>query len=234
MNGKKIIIAIDGFSSCGKSTLARSLASHLAYIYIDSGAMYRAVTLYALRHGLITDGIPDVQGLIAKLDEISIGFTLDPAGRGNSTTLCGENVEDEIRKPAVSAFVSPVSAIREVRQAMVRFQREMGKNKGIVMDGRDIGTIVFPDAELKIFMTADPDIRALRRFDELTGKGLTVTMEEVRENIAYRDQMDQTRSESPLRKAPDAIVLDNSYMTRDEQLEWALGKAWVLIRGNEN
>lgn len=234
MNGKKIIIAIDGFSSCGKSTLARSLASRLSYIYIDSGAMYRAVTLFAIRNGLIREGKPDVRGLTGKLDEISIGFAVDPAGSGNNTILCGENVEEEIRKPAISGYVSPVSAIREVRQAMVRFQRGMGKNKGIVMDGRDIGTIVFPEAELKIFMTADPEIRALRRFDELTGKGLTVTMEEVRENIAFRDQMDQSRSESPLRKAADALVLDNSYLTREEQLEWALGKAMDIIGRNEN
>jgi CMP/dCMP kinase len=234
MHSKKIIIAIDGFSSCGKSTLARSLAVRLSYVYIDSGAMYRAVTLFALRNNLIKNGTPDTIRLVKELGRISISFSYDAAGGRNITFLCGENVEDEIRKLTVSENVSPVSAIREVRMAMVRFQREMGKNKRIVMDGRDIGTVVFPEAELKIFMTADPEIRAKRRFLELTGKGLMVSMDEIRENIAYRDFMDQNRTESPLCKAPDALVLDNSYLTPDDQLEWALGKAYALIKTNEN
>ncbi len=197
MHKKKIVIAIDGYSSCGKSTLAHSLATSLGYIYIDSGAMYRAVTLFALRKNLFVEGKPDVPALVKELDSISISFSADRVTGKNNIYLGDENVEEEIRKPEIAGFVSPVSAIREVREAMGRIQREMGKNKGIVMDGRDIGTVVFPDAELKIFMTADPEIRAQRRFLELTGKGRPVSMEEIRQNIAVRDQMDQSRTESP-------------------------------------
>jgi cytidylate kinase len=196
--------------------------------------MYRAVTLFALREHLFAEGKPDITALVKKLDRISISFSADRVTGKNNIYLGDENVEEEIRKPEIAGFVSPVSAIREVRAAMVRIQREMGKNKGIVMDGRDIGTVVFPDAELKIFMTADPEIRAQRRFLELTGKGLPVSLEEIRQNIAYRDQMDQSRSESPLRKAADAIVLDNSFLSPEEQLEWALGKVHTLIGKNEN
>jgi CMP/dCMP kinase len=227
MNSKKIIIAIDGFSSCGKSTLAKSLARELKYRYIDSGAMYRAVTLFALRNQSISNSQPDVLSILKGLKDIEITFDYDQENERNITFLCGENVEEEIRKLEVSENVSPVSAIPEVRQAMVLIQRKMGENKGIVMDGRDIGTVVFPYAELKIFMIADPEIRAQRRFKELQHKG--VTMEDVRENITRRDFLDQNREVSPLKKADDALVLDNSFLTPDQQLQWALEKVRVLI-----
>jgi len=225
MERKRIIVAIDGFSSCGKSTLAKSLARALGYIYIDSGAMYRAVTLYALRNQWIRNGQLDTKAILDGLSLISVSFSFDPATERNTTYMNGENIEEEIRQLHVSEYVSQVSAIKEVRLAMVRLQQEMGKDKGVVMDGRDIGTVVFPGAELKIFMTADPEIRALRRFRELTLKGISVSMEEIRENIRARDFMDQNREESPLRKAEDAIILDNSFLTPEEQLLWALEKA---------
>jgi cytidylate kinase len=225
---KKIIIAIDGFSSCGKSTMAKSLARELGYIYIDSGAMYRAVTLYALRNKWITNGIPNIDKIINAINDISITFRFDPQTEKNTTFLNGENIEEEIRKKDVSDHVSPVSAIKEVRSAMVKLQKKMGAEKGIVMDGRDIGTVVFPEAELKIFMTADPDVRARRRYLELTLKGENTTLEEVRENIEKRDHIDQTRKESPLRKAEDALVLDNSYLNHMEQLIWAIEKVKIL------
>ncbi len=234
MAQQKIIIAIDGYSSCGKSTLAKSLARELGYIYIDSGAMYRVVTLYALRNNQIKEGKPDVDALLDDLNSIAITFTFDSELERNTTYLNGENVEEEIRRLEVSENVSPVSAIREIRVAMVRLQQKMGQNKGIVMDGRDIGTVVFPEAELKIFMTADPEIRAQRRFHELIFKGLSITMDEIRENISSRDNMDQTRKESPLRKADDAIELDNSYMTPAQQLQWALQKVYTITGDDEN
>ena len=230
MSDRKIIIAIDGFSSCGKSTLAKSLARRLGYIYIDSGAMYRAVTLFALRNGWIRDGKPDSESIISGIGQMAITFRFDPETEKNTTYLNGENIEEEIRRLEVSENVSPVSTIKEVRQAMVRLQQEMGIEKGIVMDGRDIGTVVFPHAGLKIFMTADPEIRAGRRFLELTAKGLNVSMDEIRENINLRDHIDQSREESPLRKADDAIILDNSYLTPDQQLEWAVAKAKEIIQ----
>lgn len=225
MSGKKIVIAVDGFSSCGKSTLAKALACKLQYIYIDSGAMYRAVTLYALRNGMIENGTPDKKTLIANLDKIKISFRLNPGKGENLTFLNDENIENEIREPLVSDNVSQVSAIGEVRREMVKQQQEMGKNRGIVMDGRDIGTVVFPDAELKIFMTADPEIRAHRRYKEIISKWIDVSFEEVQQNIASRDYLDQNREESPLKKADDAIVLDNSYMTPQQQLDWAVEQA---------
>lgn len=234
MAHKKIIIAIDGYSSCGKSTLAKSLARELGYTYIDSGAMYRVVTLYALRNNLIKEGRPEVKGILEALDSISITFSFDRELERNTTYLNGENVEEEIRRLEVSENVSPVSTIREVRVAMVRLQQEMGLNKGIVMDGRDIGTVVFPDAELKIFMTADPEIRAQRRYSELMLKGVSVSMDEIRENISSRDHIDQTRKESPLRKAEDAIVLDNSYLTPEQQLQWALQQVFSINEADEN
>ena len=221
---KRIVIAIDGHSSCGKSTVAKELARKLGYTYIDSGAMYRVVTLYALRNGLIKNHIPDVEKLVEGLKNIQITFNWDEETGRNTTFLNDENVEEEIRQLAVSENVSPVSTIAEVRAEMVKQQRENGKNKGIVMDGRDIGTVVFPDAELKIFMTASPEIRAQRRFDELTGKGEQVSYEEILKNVQERDFIDSTRETSPLRKADDAVVLDNSDMTRDEQLRWAISK----------
>lgn len=233
MQKGKIIIAVDGYSSCGKSTLAKALARELGYIYIDSGAMYRAVTLMALRNNWIIDGKPDKRAILEGVENFSVTFYFDPETGENTTMLNGENVEEEIRQLRVSQWVSPVSAIGEVRRAMVRIQQEMGEKKGIVMDGRDIGTVVFPEAELKIFMTADPEIRAMRRYRELLGKGETISLDEVRENIAHRDHIDQTREESPLRKADDAVLLDNSYLTPDEQLEWALRKAHQIMGTTE-
>jgi cytidylate kinase len=225
MDKRKIVIAIDGHSSCGKSTLAKSLAGKLGYIYIDSGAMYRAVTLFALRNGWITGNGIDRDKIIAGLENIKITFKWDGINEKNITFLNGENVEDEIRQLEVSKYVSPVSTIPEVRHEMVKQQRENGKDKGIVMDGRDIGTVVFPGAELKIFMTASPEIRAKRRHLELMEKGGQVDFDEILQNVNERDTIDSSRKVSPLKKADDAIVLDNSFLTREEQLEWALNKA---------
>jgi len=229
MSEKKIVIAIDGHSSCGKSTLAKSLARQLGYIYIDSGAMYRVVTLHALRNGWITDGQPDKKNITEGLRDIKITFEWDKTTEKNTTFLNGENVEDEIRQLEVSQNVSPVSTIAEVRTEMVKQQRENGKNKGIVMDGRDIGTVVFPDAELKIFMTASPEIRAQRRYLELKEKGEEVAFDEIMNNVEERDSIDSTRETSPLRKAEDALVLDNSFLSREEQLQWSLEKAKKII-----
>ncbi|MEJ5316939.1 MAG: (d)CMP kinase [Tenuifilum sp.] len=217
---KKIVIAIDGFSSCGKSTFAKAIAKRLGYLYIDSGAMYRVVTLELLRRGLINDGVVDTSMLQSILKEINIGFSYDPVKMAYLTTLNGEVVEDEIRSPQVANHVSLVAAIPAVRTRLVELQRELGKMKGIVMDGRDIGTVVFPDAELKIFMTADPIVRARRRLKELQEKGLNVTLDEVLKNIEERDYIDQNRDVAPLRKADDAVVLDNTNMTVEEQMEW--------------
>ncbi|SHF29933.1 cytidylate kinase [Mariniphaga anaerophila] len=234
MTKKKIVIAIDGHSSCGKSTLAKSLARELGYIYIDSGAMYRVVTLYALRNGWIQNGQPLREKVIEGLKNIKITFHWDEQTEKNTTFLNGENVEDEIRQLEVSQNVSPISTIGEVRHEMVKQQRENGKNKGIVMDGRDIGTVVFPDAELKIFMTASPQIRAQRRYLELKQKGLDVDFDEILKNVEDRDTIDSGREISPLRKADDAIVLDNSNLTRQEQLQWSLEKATEKMEGNES
>ena len=223
-NTNKIIIAIDGHSSCGKSTVAKEVARKLNYIFIDSGAMYRAVTLYCLRHNLINSGIVDIPELRNNLGKIKVSFRFNNETNHNDIWLNGENVEQEIRLLTVSQNVSPVAAVAEVRHLLVALQQEMGKSKGIVMDGRDIGTVVFPEAELKIFMTAQPDVRAKRRFDELTAKGEKVSYDEIKANIIERDRYDETREESPLRKADDAITLDNSYMTREEQLDWILSR----------
>lgn len=223
-NLNKIIIAIDGHSSCGKSTVAKEIARKLNYIFIDSGAMYRAVTLYCLRHNLINNGIVNIPELRASLGKIKVSFRLNSETNHNDIWLNGENVEQEIRLLTVSQNVSPVAAVAEVRHLLVALQQEMGQSKGIVMDGRDIGTVVFPDAELKIFMTAQPDVRAKRRFDELTAKGESVSYDEIKANIIERDRYDETRQESPLRKADNAIILDNSYMTREEQLDWVLSR----------
>jgi len=224
MANKKIIVAIDGHSSCGKSTMAKSLAQELGYIYIDSGAMYRVVTLYALRNGLINNGVPDREKLIAGLKNIKITFKWDEVLGKNTTFLNGENVEEEIRRLEVSENVSPISTIAEVRHEMVKQQRENGKNKGIVMDGRDIGTVVFPDAELKIFMTASPEIRAQRRYLELKEKGQEVDFDSILQNVEGRDEIDSNREVSPLKRADDALILDNSYLSREEQLKWTLEK----------
>lgn len=222
---KKIVIAIDGFSSNGKSTMAKSLAKQIGYIYIDSGAMYRAVTLFCIDNGLLDNGNLDVERLQKAIKEIKIEFHLNNATGLPETYLNEQNVESRIRRMDVSSKVSVVSAIPFVRHAMVALQQEMGGKKGIVMDGRDIGTVVFPNAELKIFVTADAEIRAQRRFDELRSKGDSkITFEDVLENLKSRDYMDQNRAESPLVKADDAILLDNSYMTIDEQMQWLLDK----------
>ncbi|MGE5428533.1 MAG: (d)CMP kinase [Methylococcaceae bacterium] len=222
MTNRRIVVAIDGHSSCGKSTIAKALAARFGYAFIDSGAMYRAVTLYALRHRLIEDGVVKTQELIDALPDIKIEFRYNPLLQKSDTYLNGENVEDEIRQLPVSQNVSPVATIAEVRAAMVHLQQEMGKSKGIVMDGRDIGTVVFPDAELKLFVTASPEIRAQRRYDELKAKGEIVSYEEILQNVMERDHIDSTRETSPLRKAEDALVLDNSHLTREEQLAWVM------------
>lgn len=221
-NKKKIIIAIDGYSSCGKSTVAKEIARQLNYIFIDTGAMYRAATLFCLRNNMLTNGQLNLPHLLEKLDSIQVSFVFNPVTSHNDICLNGENVEQEIRQLEVAQSVSQVSAVAEVRRLLVALQQEMGKSKGIVMDGRDIGTVVFPDAELKIFMTADAKIRARRRFDEMVAKNQEVNFEEVLENIIRRDRFDENREESPLRKATDAITLDNSHMTREEQYEWIM------------
>ncbi len=228
-NRKKITIAVDGFSSCGKSTFAREIAARLGYIFIDTGAMYRAVTLYALEHGAIRNGILDADKLIAMLGDIHIAFRFNPERGASDIYVNGERVEGKIRTIEVSNCVSAVSSIAEVRRKLVAMQQEMGRSKGIVMDGRDIGTVVFPDAELKIFMTADPAVRAQRRYDELRAKGQEVSLQEIEENIRNRDIADQNRAISPLRKADDAVVLDNSHMTVQDQMEWIAEKLRPLI-----
>ncbi|MDD2525805.1 MAG: (d)CMP kinase [Bacteroidales bacterium] len=230
---RKIIIAVDGFSSCGKSTMAKDLAKETRYIYIDSGAMYRAITLYCLRNGLIKGDVVDSEALSKVIDSVSISFRLDPSTGKAYTMLNGENVESEIRTMEVSDKVSPVSAIGFVRKAMVLLQQKMGKEKGIVMDGRDIGTTVFPNAEMKIFVTASPEIRAQRRVDELIAKGEKVSFDEVLENLKKRDHIDQTRAESPLRQAEDAYVLDNSHLTITEQKEWLIHLFQKITSGSE-
>jgi len=217
---KKLIIAIDGYSSCGKSTFAKAIAGELNYIYIDSGAMYRAVTLYCLRKGYTGRGDLNINGILADLNDIHIGFVYNPDILEYETYLNSENVEQEIRGVKVSSYVSRISQIYEVRSRMVELQRQIGVFKGIVMDGRDIGTVVFPDADLKIFMTASVDIRARRRYDELKSKKLDVEFEEIKRNIIARDIADENRDISPLIRAEDAIVLDNSRMTVEQQMDW--------------
>ncbi len=217
---KKIIIAIDGHSSTGKSTLARALGEALGYKYISTGDMYRAVTLYFLRHGVPLD---DPDAIRQALQHIRLEFETGP--RGNRILMNGQDVQDEIRSMEVANMVSDVAAIPEVRREMVRQQRLIGKDKGVVMDGRDIGTVVFPEAELKIFLTASPEVRARRRYDELRAKGMDVTLDEVRRNIEARDRIDSTRQDSPLRMADDAVLIDNSNLTPEEQLARALALA---------
>ena len=214
---EKIIIAIDGHSSCGKSTMAKDLAKVLQYKYIDSGAMYRAVTLYCLRMGFFTDDVLNLEAIKQHINDIHISFEHNEETGNSDTYLNGENVEKQIRSMEVADKVSPVAAVGFIREAMVVQQQSMGKGKGIVMDGRDIGTVVFPDAELKLFVTARPEVRAQRRLDELIAKGETVSFDEVLKNIEKRDFIDSTRKDGPLRKASDAIALDNSEMTIAEQ-----------------
>lgn len=217
---KKIIIAIDGYSSCGKSTFAKAIAARLGYIFIDTGAMYRAVTLYALEHGAISSGIVDDDLVVAQLDQISIAFRFNPERGASDIYVNGDRVEGKIRTIEVSNCVSRVSAIPQVRTKLVAMQQQMGQCRGVVMDGRDIGTVVFPDAELKIFMTADPKVRAKRRYDELRAKGYVISLEEIECNVVSRDKADMSRAISPLRQASDALVLDNSQMTVQEQMAW--------------
>lgn len=221
MQKKKINIAVDGFSSCGKSTIAKGLAKELGYTYIDSGAMYRAMALYAIQHSLINDSEIDEAELQKHISKIKISFKNNSDG-GQDTYLNGENVENEIRTLKVANGASRISTLGFVRKALVHQQQEMGKEKGVVMDGRDIGTVVFPDAEMKLFLTSSPEIRAKRRYDEMILKGENPLYEDVLDNVKERDQRDSTRAESPLLKAEDAIELDNSETGIEEQLNWAL------------
>ncbi len=218
----KITIAIDGFSSTGKSTVAKQLADWLAYIYVDTGAMYRAVTLYAMQKGYISDGFFDKEALIQNLKNITISFTRDTQSGNAEVCLNGINVEKDIRNLEVSSFVSPIATISEVRAKLVEQQQRMGKEKGIVMDGRDIGTVVFPNAELKIFMTASPDARAQRRYRELVERGDTISYEAVLSNVVERDHIDTTREDSPLVKAEDAIEIDNTETNIEDQFHTIL------------
>ena len=220
---KKITIAIDGFSSCGKSTMAKDLARELGYVYVDTGAMYRCVTLYALRHGLFrTDGTINLPQLEAEIPSINISFKLNKETGRPDTYLNNENVESEIRTMEVSSRVSPIAAVPFVRAALVAQQQKMGEDKGIVMDGRDVGTVVFPNAELKIFVTASAEVRAQRRYDELKAKGMEADFEEILDNVKQRDYIDSHREVSPMRKADDAIELDNSHISIAEQKQWLI------------
>lgn len=231
MDKKKINVAIDGTSSSGKSTMAKALAKSVGYTYIDTGAMYRSVALFCLRHGLITDDKVDVERLLPMLPDINISFKIEDGKQ--ITYLNGENVENEIRGLEVSNNVSLVAAIAEVRHAMVRLQQEMGKNKGVVMDGRDIGTVVLPDAEIKLYVTTSPEIRAKRRFDEMRAKGDTsVTLDDIIANVKMRDHLDTTRKESPLRKADDAVDVDSGkFATAEEQIAWAVDYFHQFMQG---
>ena len=231
MDKKMINVAIDGTSSSGKSTMAKALAKSVGYTYIDTGAMYRSVALFCLRNGLITDGKVDVERLLPMLPDINISFKIEDGKQ--ITYLNGENVENEIRGLEVSNNVSLVAAIAEVRHAMVRLQQEMGKNKGVVMDGRDIGTVVLPDAEIKLYVTTSPEIRAKRRFDEMRAKGDTsVTLDDIIANVKMRDHLDTTRKESPLRKADDAVDVDSGkFATAEEQIAWAVDYFHQFMQG---
>lgn len=222
---KKITIAIDGFSSTGKSTIAKQLAKHLGYVYVDTGAMYRAVAYFSMKEGFINQTRFDVERLIESLDKISISFKYNADLGYSETYLNGENVEKQIRSIEVSDYVSKIAEVSEVRTKLVEEQQQMGKNKGIVMDGRDIGTVVFPDAELKLFITSDPYIRAQRRYDELIAKGDSVTFEQVLNNVTQRDHIDTHRADSPLKKASDAIELNNTHLTKEEQFDKIL---WLV------
>ena len=221
---KKIIIAIDGFSSCGKSTMAKSLARNIGYLYFDSGAMYRAVALYCLENNLVSEDGIDTETLKGRMGDIEISFIADPVTKNSITLLNGRDVEKEIRSIEVSKVVSKVAALDFVRTALIDQQREMGKAKRVVMDGRDIGTTVFPNAEMKIFVTASAEVRAQRRYDEIIARGDKADYNEILENVQQRDYIDQTREVSPLRKADDALLLDNSHMTREEQEAWLIAE----------
>ena len=231
---KKITIAIDGHSSCGKSTMAKDLARQMGYVYIDTGAMYRSVTLYAMQNGMIDpQGNIDTQRFQAAMPDIHITFRYNPQRGRPDTYLNGKLVEDDIRTMQVSNHVSPIATLGFVRQAMVQQQRQMGQQGGVILDGRDIGTVVFPNAELKIFVTASPEIRAKRRYDELTAKGQTVDYQEILRNVQERDYIDSHREISPLTQAPDAIVLDNSDMTIPQQQAWLLKLTKEAVSASE-
>lgn len=228
---KKITIAIDGHSSCGKSTMAKDLAREVGYVYVDTGAMYRSVTLFALRNGLFTDDDINEEELRRRMPEIQISFKFNPETGRPDTYLNGELVEKDIRTMEVSNKVSPIAALGFVREAMVAQQQQMGKDKGVVMDGRDIGTTVFPDAELKVFVTASAEVRAQRRYDELKAKGMDADFDDILKNVQERDYIDSYREVSPLRKADDAIELDNSHMTIPEQKQWLLDRFNETVNG---
>ena len=228
-NKKKIIVAIDGFSSCGKSTFAKAIAAKLGYIFIDTGAMYRAVTLYALENGAIVDGELNQELLIGLLPKIEISFAFNAERGASDIYVNGELAEDKIRTIEVSNCVSKVSQIRQVREKLVALQQQMGQHRGVVMDGRDIATVVFPDAELKLFMTADARVRAERRYAELKAKGDEVTFDEVLDNVISRENADVNREISPLRRADDAIELDNSYMSVEEQMAWFMERYQQIV-----
>jgi cytidylate kinase len=228
-SSRKIVIAIDGFSSCGKSTFAKAIAARLGYIFIDTGAMYRAVTLYSLEHGAVVDGEVQQDKVVELLPQIEISFRFNAERGASDIYVNGVEVEQKIRSIEVSNLVSKISSIAQVREKLVAMQQRMGQERGVVMDGRDIGTVVFPDAELKIYMTADPAVRAQRRCDELTAKGDDVTLEEILENVISRDHADMNREISPLRQAEDAIVLDNSHMSVEEQMAWFMERYEAVI-----
>jgi len=227
---KKINIAIDGYSSCGKSTIAKAVAKEFNYIYIDTGAMYRAMTLHALKRGYITPEGFNSEALIKDLDNVYITFQYNPINFKSETCLNGTLVEKEIRQMQVSKHVSPVSALPEVREKLVKLQKRLAENNGVVMDGRDIGTVVMPNADLKIFMVATPEVRIKRRYEELISKGVAVSMAEVSENITQRDHIDSNRAKDPLKKAVDAVVLDNSELSLDEQFEFIVKKVQELTQ----
>ena len=227
MNQKKITIAIDGFSACGKSTLAKDLAKRLGYVFIDSGAMYRAVALYCIQNQLIQDGELAKDEINANLSRMEIHFEL--IHQELHVFLNGKDVSNEIRQPEVAGIVSIVAAYKPIREKMVVAQKKMGEKGGIVMDGRDIGSVVFPNAELKLFVTADSEIRVQRRLSEMQAKGIKMSIEEVRQNLAERDHLDSTRKESPMMQVSDALILDNSNLTKEEQLDWVLKKVALLV-----
>jgi cytidylate kinase len=231
---KKLIIAIDGNSSCGKSTFAKEIAKKMGYIFIDSGAMYRAVTLYAIRENLVGDGFVKIDSVRDQLPMIDITFLYNPDKEEYDTCLNSENVEWDIRSVEVTARVSEISKIPEVRSRMVELQRQIGAFKGIVMDGRDIGTVVFPDADIKIFMTASVEVRARRRYDELISKGVQVDLQDIKDAIILRDTTDENREMSPLRKADDALVLDNSNMSVHEQMQWIMDIIEKVLHGSRD
>jgi len=222
MSDKRITIAIDGHSSCGKSTMAKALSEALGYVFVDSGAMYRGVTLYCKQNGLIVDGEPNEFAILAHLDKISLSFEFNPERGASDLLLNGVNVEAIIRTPEVAGDVSKIAALSFVRKKLVDEQRKMGENGGIVMDGRDIGSVVFPQAELKLFVTAAPEIRAQRRLLELQQNGIDTTFDEVLQNLNERDYLDSNRVDSPLIQTPDALVIDTSHLSREEQLQMAL------------